>query len=209
MKKQSSSIYVVDDDPAMLRSIKRLLSGMGFQVATFSTAHEFLDNYSEEEEHSCLILDVSLPDISGIKLQEELISRGIDLPIVFITGYGDIPMSVKAMKQGAIDFLPKPFKEKDLLAAISRAVEKDIAVHLEKEEKERLLSIFNILTPREYEVMRLVITGLLNKQIALQLGITERTVKVHRGRVMEKMQIDSLAELVILALKAGISPIEK
>ena len=209
MKKQTATIYVVDDDPSMLRSIKRLLSGMGFQVATFSSAHEFLDNYSEEEAPSCLILDVSLPDISGISLQEELITRGIDLPIVFITGHGDIPMSVKAMKQGAVDFLPKPFQEKDLLAAISQAVEKDLAAHQEKEEKQHLMSIFDVLTPREYEVMRLVITGMLNKQIAFQLGITERTVKVHRGRVMEKMQVGSLAELVILALKAGISPIEQ
>jgi RNA polymerase sigma factor (sigma-70 family) len=205
MKKPIPMIFVVDDDPSVRKSLERLMKSVGFKVETFVSAEEFLQRkpYSGP---SCLVLDVRMPGLSGIDLQKELAQKEISLPIVFITGHGDIPMSVKAMKDGAVDFLPKPFDEKDLLSAIDQAIDRDVQSRKQQIEKAIIQRRLDTLTPREYQVLRWLITGMLNKQIAYELGITEKTVKVHRSRVMRKMGIVSVAELVRLAQKVEITP---
>lgn len=202
------TVYILDDDLSVLISLKRLIESADFHVKTFSLAAEFL-KHKLSRNPSCLVLDVSLPDIDGFKLQDELSKRNISMPIIFITGYGDIPMSVKAIKKGAVDFLPKPFEDKEILSAIEQA----ILVSRQENKMEKEIShtklLLNSITPREDEVMRWVITGLLNKQIAQKMGISEKTVKVHRGRVMKKLQVDSAVELARLLDKVGIKPKEK
>jgi RNA polymerase sigma factor (sigma-70 family) len=188
-------VFVVDDDPSVRSSLKFLISTVGLQVESFDSAETFLHR-KPPDTASCLVLDVRLRGLSGLDFQLELAARNIRIPIVFVTGHGDIPMSVRAMKAGAVEFLTKPFRDQDLLDAIRVALERD-RVRREKEEKvTELQQRFESLTPREQEVVSMVVSGMLNKQIAGQLGTAENTVKVHRSRAMEKMQAQSLAELV-------------
>ena len=196
-------VFVVDDDKAVRKSLERLIKSVGLTVQAFSSAREFLES-DPSAGPSCLVLDVRMPGLSGIDLQKELGKMGYTMPIIFITGYGDIPMSVRTMKRGAIDFLTKPINDQDLLDAIHRAIEKDKQTRREQDEIGTIQQRVDSLTPREREVFSLVVTGMLNKQIAYDLGMSEKTVKVHRSRVMDKMQADSLAELVRLAYKVGI-----
>ena len=190
-----SIVYVIDDDPSIRDAIKSLIRSVGMRVETFGSAQEFMAG-SRPDAPACLVLDVRMPGLSGLDLQRDLSDAGIRIPIIFITGHGDIPMSVRAMKAGAIEFLTKPFRDQDLLDAISEAIERDRAMRQQEAGVADLRSRFERLTAREREVMELVVAGLLNKQIAARLGISEITVKLHRHRVMEKMQADSLAELV-------------
>jgi FixJ family two-component response regulator len=200
-------VFVVDDDDSIRKSLVRLIRSAGFQAETFSSADEFI-NQEAYEGLCCLILDVRMPGMSGLELQQKLNRMEVSLPIIFITGHGDVPMSVKAMKAGAIDFLPKPFNDQELLDIISRAFEKSKQIRKELLEISSIKKKINTLTPRQYEVFTLVVSGMLNKQIAYKLGISEKTVKVHRARVMEKMGVESLADLVRLAVRMGI-PIQE
>jgi FixJ family two-component response regulator len=206
MNSLNATIYIVDDDPSVRKSLNRLLSGVGYNVTTFSSANEFLQNKIEVHEPACLILDVKMPGLSGFGLQEKLNSANDILPIIFITGFGDIPSSVKAIKSGAVNFLSKPFNETDLFKSIKEALAIYSESVIELEEKKEIQTRVEKLTNREYEILTYVITGMLNKNIAAELNISEKTVKVHRGRVMEKLNVDSVAELVNLANKAGIEP---
>ncbi len=200
-----STVFVIDDDASVRKALSRLIRSAGYDVQAFASARDFLDHSAIGRAGACLVLDVSMPGLSGLDLQAELNAVNIRLPIIFITGHGDIPMSVKAMKQGAIDFLPKPVKDQDLLKAVEQALAQADNYRAELQEREIINKRLEKLTPREREVMILVVRGLLNKQIAFKLGTTEKTVKVHRGRVMEKMEVPSLAELVRIAEKAGIA----
>jgi FixJ family two-component response regulator len=190
-----ATVFIIDDDEGVRRSIEDLLNSVGLNAQCYSTAEEFLRS-KRPEGPSCLILDVRLPGISGLEFQRELSSTGVTLPIIFITGYGDIPMTVKAIKSGAVEFLTKPFRDQDLLDAIQQALKHDRASREERREIEELQKRYGTLTAREREVMSLVVSGMLNKQIASELGARETTVKIHRGRVMEKMGAGSVAELV-------------
>ena len=197
-------VFVVEDDPSVRRSIERLLKSVDLPVELFSTGQEFLQK-ALPDRPSCLVLDVSLPGLSGLDLQEELARTGRDLPIVFITGHGTVPMGVKAIKGGATDFLEKPFDDEDLLTAIELALEKDRTSKSRRTELQELRHRMETLTPREKEVFGLVTTGLLNKQVAEKLGTSEKTIKVHRGRVMRKMQVRSFAHLVLMAQELGVT----
>jgi two-component system response regulator FixJ len=205
MSAPKAVVYIVEDDPSFRKSMERLIRASGYEVVAFESANPFLAKASVRHP-GCLLLDVRLPDIDGLRLQQELIEKGIHLPIIFMTGHGSIPMSVQAMKEGAIDFLPKPFKTDDLLSAIEKAVERDTHYVQEESQKNKINALIDSLTPREKEVLRWVITGKLNKQIAHALGTTEKTIKVHRSRIKEKLCVDSVAELVRLAEKVGIRP---
>lgn len=196
-------IFVVDDDLLMRKALSTLIRSAGFNVVVFSSAKEFLAQKSPEVP-ACLVLDVNLPDMSGMELQQELTNKHNNIPIIFITGHGDIPMSVRAMKAGAVEFLPKPFRDQDLLDAIQQAVQRDAKALEKRSEVAKLQSRYELLTPREREVMGLVIRGLLNKQIAGQLGTAEITIKVRRGQVMQKMQAESLADLIRMAGRLGL-----
>ncbi len=195
MKDANAIVFVVDDDPSIREAIKSLIRLEGLRVETFGTAQEFLRT-ERPDLPGCVVLDVELPGLSGLDLQRELATHGIKLPIIFITGYGDIPMSVRAMKAGATEFLTKPFRDQDLLDAIQQALERDRAARQHSREIAELRRRLDALTSREREVMSLVVTGWLNKQIGFELKISEITVKIHRGRVMNKMGAQSLAELV-------------
>ena len=199
-------VFVVDDDPSVQRSICRLLRTAGLSAQTFSSPKEFLDGEVPAGATGCVVLDVRMPGMSGLDLQEELQRRGVRLPIVFITGHGTIPMSVRAMKQGALDFLEKPFNSETLIEAIRRAIGRSQETATEEHERRDLEKKFESLAPRQREVFQRVVTGKLNKQIALELGIVEKTVKLHRARVMKKMQAGSLAELVQLAERLNLIP---
>jgi FixJ family two-component response regulator len=199
------TVFLVDDDASVRRALTRLIKSAGYQAQAFSSARDFLDYWrGGAEGPACLVLDVRMPGLSGLELQHELQSANALLPIIFITGHGDIPMSVKAMKDGAVDFLPKPVKDKVLLKAIEQALERAVQERSVHDELDTIHRRLDSLTPRELEVLRLVISGMLNKQIAYQLGTVEKTIKVHRARVMEKMEVQSLAELVRLTERAGI-----
>jgi FixJ family two-component response regulator len=197
-------VFLVDDDPSVRRALARLIKSAGHQVQTFSSAQEFLGTRAGGEA-ACLVLDVRMPGLTGIELQRQLQTLNRNVPIVFMTGHGSIPMSVQAMKAGAVDFLPKPVKDTDLLRAIEQALARAVRDRAERNELEGVRERVERLTPREREVMVLVVRGLLNKQVAFELGTVEKTIKVHRARVMEKMQVDSLADLVRLAEKIGIT----
>lgn len=203
MKESSPIVYVVDDDPSVRRSLARLIRSAGFRVETFAQAQDFLEQKGWMDPN-CLVLDVNLPGLSGLDLQKELSSKGYSMPIVFITGYGTIPMTVQAMKGGAVEFLEKPVDHQVLLNAIHQAIEKDRQMRRQYNELKGIRQRLTSLTPREKEVLPLVVSGMLNKQIAFKLGTTEKTIKVHRARIMEKMGADSLADLVRLAQKGGI-----
>jgi len=196
------TVFVVDDDTSVRTALKRLIQSVGFQVETFDSAQAFLEHGSHDGP-ACLILDVRMPGMSGIELQQKLTRVGLGMPIVFITGHGNIPMSVKAMKAGAVDFIEKPFEDQKLIDAINLAIKKNKKFRTEQAEIKDLQRRVDSLTPREQEVFILVVSGMLNKQIAFDLGMSEKTVKVHRARVMDKMKAKSLADLVRMAEKSG------
>ncbi|HET9712804.1 MAG TPA: response regulator transcription factor [Pyrinomonadaceae bacterium] len=196
----SATVFVIDDDPSVREAIDSLIRSVGINVRTFASAQEFMTS-KRPDAPACLVLDVRMPGLSGLDLQRELGNAGIRIPVIFITGHGDIPMSVRAMKAGAVEFLTKPFRDQDLLDAISQAIERDRAERVQFAELVELQQRFEELTPREREVMEQVVAGLLNKQIANRLNISEVTVKLHRHQVMEKMKAQSLAELVRMAEK--------
>jgi len=203
MTKPDSIVFVVDDDPSVRRAIKRLVGSEGLQVELFGSAQEFLQS-TRPDVPACLVLDIRLPGINGLDFQRQLAEANVHIPIVFITGHGDIPMTVRAMKAGAVEFLAKPFRDRDLLDAIQVALERDRGRRQQESGIAALRERFKSLTPRELEVLRLVILGRLNKQIAAELGTSEITIKVHRGSVMRKMQAESLADLLGMAGRLGL-----
>lgn len=203
MSEPDPIVFVVDDDESVREALKRLLRSVGLAAETFASAHDFLQ-HERPDRPACLVLDIRMPRMSGLDLQRELASAETTPPIIFITGHGDIPMAVQAMKDGAVEFLQKPFNDQELIDAIHRAIECDIQARSKSAEIGDIQQRANALTPREGEVMAYVVSGMLNKQIAYDLGTSEKTIKVHRARVMEKMKADSLAELVRLAGKLGI-----
>jgi len=209
MTVSKQTIFIIDDDASIRKSLSRLLRSEDYTVETFPSAEEFL-----RREHfdgvGCILLDVKMPGLSGIDLQEELSKADYHhMPIIFITGHGNIPMSVQAMKKGAVDFLTKPFNDEELLKAVRTAIGKDREERALHAEVRKIHRRIELLSPRENEMLRYVITGMLNKEIALKLGISEKTVKVHRGRIMEKLDVNSVAELVRLAQMVGIEPAKK
>ena len=196
-------VFVIDDDASVREALRNLFRSVGLRVEVFGSASEFLQSKLPDIP-GCLILDIRLPRVSGLDFQAELADAGIHIPIIFMTGHGDIPMTVRAMKAGAIDFLTKPFRDQDMLDAVTTAIERDRNNRNEAKTLSRLQALFATLTPREQEVMALVTAGLMNKQIAAEIGIAEITVKIHRGHIMKKMTAKSLADLVRMAQTLGI-----
>jgi FixJ family two-component response regulator len=200
-----SIVFVIDDDASLRASVSSLLRSVGLQARVFASTSEFLQE-KRPDVPSCMVLDVRLPGLSGIDFQADLSKRNIHIPIVFMTGHGDIPMSVRAMKAGAVEFLTKPFRDQDMLDAVQLALERDLSRIESEKAASGLKSKFDILTPREQEIMALVASGLMNKQVAGKIGLSEITVKVHRGRLMQKMGAKTLADLVRIAEALGIRP---
>jgi FixJ family two-component response regulator len=203
MKPAEATVFVVDDDDAVCRALTRLIQSLGLRAQSYTSAQQFLDAYREGQP-GCLVLDVRMPGLSGLELQEHLARESIDVPIIFITGHGDVPMSVRAMKSGALDFIQKPFNDQVLLDAIQHALAQDAADRRRKAERMAIQERFQSLTQRERQVLRLVVAGRLNKQIAAELKASEKTIKVHRGRMMKKMKANSVADLVRKAEAIGI-----
>ena len=208
MAETKGIVFVVEDDASVRKAVGSLVRSAGLTVQTFASAQEFLA-FSRPDVPSCLVLDVQLPGLSGLDLQEELTKADVQIPIIFLTGHGDIPMTVRAMKAGALEFFPKPFEDQDLLEAIHQAIDDDRVARRERADMGELYDRYHSLTPREQEVMKWVVSGLLNKQIAAELGISEIMVKVHRGQVMQKMQADSLADLVKMSEKLASARAKK
>ena len=204
MKSGDPIVFVVDDDSSMREALADLITSVGLSVETLKSAREFLE-HKKPDAPACLVLDVRLPGLSGLYLQRELNSSETPIPIIFITGHGDIPMSVRPMKAGAVEFLPKPFRNQDLLDAIQHAIESDRVASQERNLVSEVRRRYETLTKREQEVMKLMVTGLLNKQIAAELGSSEVTVKMHRGQVMHKMKTRSIVQLARMAERVGIS----
>jgi FixJ family two-component response regulator len=200
MSENAPIVYVVDDDASVRDGVKRLLASVGLRCEAFGSTREFLHS-KRPEAPACLVLDVRLPDVSGLEFQRELAATGMEIPIIFITGHGDIPMTVRAMKAGAVEFLTKPFRGQELLDAVQEAIAKDRVAWSARAQMAELTTRYTSLTAREKEVMSLVVAGLLNKQIAAELGTSELTIKTHRGRVMDKMKADSVADLVRMSEK--------
>ncbi len=203
MNGEETVVFVVDDEDAARSAIRSLLDSVRIRVETFASTAEFLE-YRRPDGPACLVLDVRLPGVSGLDFQKELAARQISIPIIFITGHGDIPMSVEAMKAGAVEFLTKPFRGQVLLDAIRQAIERDRAARAQQLQVSELRTRLETLTPREREVLQFVISGLLNKQIGAALGASERTIKIHRGQVMRKMRAESVPDLVRMADALGI-----
>ncbi|OPY86595.1 MAG: Response regulator protein TmoT [Syntrophaceae bacterium PtaU1.Bin231] len=206
MKDAKPVVFIVDDDESVRRSLERLIRSVGLAAKSFASAGQFLQSLTGEET-GCLVTDLRMPEISGIELQERMAKAGIPLPIIFISGHGTVPMSVRAMKAGALDFLQKPFDEQDLLDAVYRAIDRCRHERTQREELKALQERIRTLTPKEYEVFTWVVTGMPNKNIADRLATAEKTVKVHRAAIMKKMGAQSVAELVRMAEKAGIQPL--
>lgn len=205
MTTATAIVFVIDDDESVRKSLKRLLDTARHETEVFKSASEFLSR-SPHPGPSCVIVDVQMPGLNGIDFQNVLIENNREEQLIFITGHGDIPMCAQAMKAGAVDFLPKPFKTKELLRSVERALTRSAEQRHRASEKERALALLDRLTPREYEVMQLVATGLLNKQIGGELGMAEKTVKTHRAHVMQKLGITSVAELMVVLQRAEITP---
>jgi len=198
------TVFVVDDDASVRKSLARLLKSAGYRPESFASAEEFIDRWVRDPVPGCVLLDIQLPGLDGLQLQQKLQTATHGIPIIFITGHGDIPSSVTAMKAGAVDFFSKPFNDENLLKAVHEAIQRDRQERTEGAERATVAQRFETLTPREREVMALVVQGLLNKQIAFALGASEKTIKIHRGRVMEKMKVPSVADLVRAAEKIGM-----
>jgi FixJ family two-component response regulator len=205
---QSSIVLIVDDDPSIRTALARLLKSVGLQTEVFASAADMLQTRLPDTP-SCLVLDVRLPGQSGLDIQSELVKRNCHIPIIFMTGHGDIPMTVRAMKAGAIDFLPKPFRDQDMLDAISKAIQNDRKRRDHEKAVGGLKAQYELLTAREREIMALVVTGLMNKQVAAEIGIAEITVKIHRGHIMRKMGAKSFADLVRMADVLGVARIKR